>query len=126
MIAASALAVPYSSRLCSSRTSRPTLPPKQSADHQVEFGGEFCLACGGGPGIGTHHQQATFRKRPQIPAGEMTEPAPDPVAHDRPSDSPAYHEADPGRLIVFRLAQEVTRHQPAPCAVAAPHRPREL
>jgi len=59
MAAASPLAVLYWSRML-----RPTLPPKQSADYQVEFGGEIRLACGSGPGIGTHHQQATFRKRP--------------------------------------------------------------
>ena len=71
MAAPSPLAVLYSSR-----TLRPTLPPKQSSDYQVEFGGEIRLACGGGPGIGTHHQQATFRKRPEVPAGQMSEPAP--------------------------------------------------
>jgi hypothetical protein len=35
----------WSIPLCSSRTLCPTLPPKQSADYQVEFGGEIRLAC---------------------------------------------------------------------------------
>jgi len=93
--------------LCSSRTLRPTLPPKQSSDNQVEFGGEIRLACGSGPGIGTYHQQATVRKRPEIPAGQMSQPPSDPVAHDSAAHGTANHEADPGRLITARLAEQM-------------------
>src|SRR5580693_1735823 len=107
MAAPSAPAVLCQLRLCSSRTLRPTLPPKQSADYQVEFGGEIRLAGGSGPGIGTHHQQATFRKRPEIPAGQMTQPAADLVAHHSTPHGPAHHEAHPGRLIVARLPEQV-------------------
>src|ERR1700735_351135 len=114
MAAASAPAALWSLRLCSSRTLRPTLPPKQSVDYQVEFGGEIRLACGGGPGIGTHHQQATFRKRAEVPAGQMTEPAPDLVTHDRPAHGLTHHEADPRRLVVAGLAEQGTRDQRAP------------
>jgi hypothetical protein len=121
MAAPSPLAVLYSSR-----TLRPTLPPKQSSDYQVEFGGEIRLACGGGPGIGTHHQQATFRKRPEIPAGQMSQPAPHPVAHHGAAHGTAHHEADPSRLIVTRPAQQVPRDQRPARAVAATHHLREL
>src|SRR6202161_3562835 len=126
MAAASAPAALWSLRLCSSRTLRPTLPPKQSADYQVEFGGEIRLACGGGPGIGTHHQQATFRKRAEIPAGPMTEPAPGSVTHDRPAYGLTHHEADPRGLVVAGPAEQVTRDQRPPCAPAAAQGPREL
>jgi hypothetical protein len=112
--------------LCSSRTLRPTLPPEQSVDYQVEFGGEIRLACGSGPGIGTHHQQATFRKRPEVPAGQMTEPAPDLVPHDRASHGLTYHESDARGLVVPGLAEQVTRDQRPPCAAAAAQGPREL
>src|SRR5260370_42470456 len=101
MAAPSPLAVLYSSR-----TLRPTLPPKQSSDYQVEFGGDIRLACGGGPGIGTHHQQATFRKRPEIPAGQMSEPPPHLVADHGAAHGPAHHEADPDRLTDPRPPQQ--------------------
>src|ERR1700728_3920945 len=113
-------------RLCLSRTLRPTLPPKQSVDYQVEFGGEIRLACGGGPGIGTHHQQATFRKRAEIPAGQMTEPAPASFPPDSPAHGLTPHEADPRRLVVAGPAEQVTRDQRPPCAAAAAQGPREL
>src|ERR1700691_4540613 len=113
-------------RLCLSRTLRPTLPPKQSMDYQVEFGGEIRLACGGGPGIGTHHQQATFRKRAEIPAGQMTEPAPDSVTHDSPAHGLTHHEADPRKLVVAGPAQQVTRDQRPPCAPGAAQGARGL
>ena len=112
--------------LCSSRTLCPTLPPKQSADYQVEFGGEIRLACGGGPGIGTHHQQATFRKRAEIPAGQMTEPAPDSVTHDSPAHGLAHHEADPGGIVTARLAEQVAGVQLPSRAAAAAHGQREF
>ena len=103
-----------------------TLPPKKCCDYQVEFGGEIRLACGSGPGIGTHHQQATFRKRPEIPAGQMTQPAADLVAHHSPAYRPAHHEAHPRRLLVPRLPEQVTGDQFPPGAAAAAYRPREL
>ena len=112
--------------LCSSRTLRPTLPPKQSSDNQVEFGGEIRLACGSGPGIGTYHQQATFRKRPEIPAGQMSQPPSDPVAHDGAAHRTANHEADPGRLTVARPAEQVRREQLSSGAAAAAHRRSEV
>jgi hypothetical protein len=121
-----ALAVRYWSRLCSSWTLRSTLPPKQISDYQVEFGGEIRLACGSGPGIGAHHQQATFRKRPEVPAGQMTQPAPYLVAHDGTSHGLTDHEPDAGRLVVARLAEQVARDQMPSGAVAAAHCPREL
>ncbi len=126
MLALSALAVLYWSRLCLSRTLRPTLPPKQISDYQVEFGGEIRLACGSGPGIGAHHQQATFRKRPEIPAGQMTQPAPHLVAHDSASHGLAHHETDPGWLIVTRPAEQVARDQLPSGPAAAAHGPGEL
>ena len=98
------------------------VPPcrrSKAADYQVEFGGEIRLACGGGPGIGTHHQQATFRKRAEIPAGQMTEPAPDSVTHDRPAHGLTHHEADPRGLVVAGPAEQVARDQRPPCAAAA-------
>src|SRR5215831_17162184 len=103
-----------------------TLPPKQCSDYQVEFGGEIRLACGGGPGIGTHHQQATFRKRPEIPAGQMTQPAPYLVAHHSAAHRPAHHEAYPRGLVVARLAEQVTGDQFPSGAAAAAYGPREL
>jgi hypothetical protein len=121
MAAPSSLAV-----LCSSRTLRPTLPPKQSSDYQVEFGGEIRLACGSGPGIGTYHQQATFRKRPEIPAGQMSQLPPDPVAHDSAAHSAANHEADPGRLIVARPVEQMRREQLPSRAAAATDRRGEV
>jgi hypothetical protein len=126
LAAASALAVRYWSRLCSSWTLRPTLPPKQISDYQVEFGGEIRLVCGGGPGIGTHHQQATFRKRPEIPAGQMTQPAPHLVAHHSASHGLTHHEADPGWLVAARLAEQVAGDQWPSGATAAAHYPRKL
>src|SRR5215472_8609472 len=103
-----------------------TLPPKKCCDYQVEFGGEIRLACGSGPGIGTHHQQATFRKRPEIPAGQMTQPPADPVAHDSAAHSAANHEADPGRLIMVGLAEQMRREQHPSHAAAAAHRRGEV
>src|ERR1700683_4014042 len=100
MAALSALAVLYWLRLCSSRTLRPTLPPKQISDYQVEFGGEIRLACGGGPGVGTPHQQAAFRQRPEIPTGQMTKPALHPVPSHGASHGLADHKAHPRRLVV--------------------------
>jgi hypothetical protein len=126
MAALSALAVRYWSPLCSSWTLRPTLPPKQISDYQVEFGGEIRLACGSGPGIDAHHQQATFRKRPKIPAGQMTQPAPHLVAHDSASHGLTHHEADPGGLVVARLAEQVTGDQRPARAATAADCPREL
>jgi hypothetical protein len=121
MAAPSTLAV-----LCSSRTLRPTLPPKQCSDYQVEFGGEIRLACGSGPGIGTYHQQATFRKRPEIPAGQMSKLTAHTVAHHSASHSAAHDEADPGRLIVARPAEQVRGDQLPTCAAPAARRRREL
>jgi hypothetical protein len=118
--------VRYWSRLCSSWTLRPTLPPKQISDYQVEFGGQFRLACGSGPGIGAHHQQATFRKRPEIPTGQMTQPASDFVAHDRTSHGLTHHEADPGGLAPVGLAEQVAGDQRPSRATAAPYGQREL
>jgi hypothetical protein len=112
--------------LCSSRTLRPTLPPKQSADYQVEFGGKIRLACGSGPGIGTHHQQATCRKRPEIPAGQMSQPTPHPIARHGTAHRTAHHKAYAGRLIVARLAEQVGGDQLPPGAAAAPHRLSEV
>jgi hypothetical protein len=121
MAAPSPLAV-----LCSSRTLRPTLPPKQCSDYQVEFGGKIRLACGSGPGIGTHHQQATFRKRPEIPAGHMTQPAAHLVAHDSTSHGLTDHKADPGGLFAAWLAEQVPGDQRPARAAAAAHGQREL
>jgi hypothetical protein len=121
MAAPSSLAV-----LCSSRTLRPTLPPKQCSDYQVEFGGEIRLACGSGPGIGTYHQQATFRKRPEIPAGQMSELTAHTVADHGASYRAAHDEAHPGRFIVARLAEQVRRDQLSCRAAAAARCPGEL
>ena len=112
--------------LCSSRSLRPTLPPKQSSDNQVEIGGEIRLACGSGPGIGTYHQQATFRKRPEIPAGQMSELTAHTVADHGASHRAAHDEAHPGWLIVARLAEQVRGKQLPSRAAAAAHRPGEL
>jgi len=95
-------------------------------DYQVEFGGEIRLACGSGPGIGAYHQQATFRKRPEIPAGQMAQPPAHLVAHHRASDSPAHHKAYPRRIIAARLPEQVAGDQGPPGATAAPDRPSEL
>jgi hypothetical protein len=121
MAAPSPLAV-----LCSSRTLRPTLPPKQCSDYQVEFGGKIRLACGSGPGIGTHHQQATFRKRPEIPTGQMSQLTAHTVADHGASHRAAHDEADPGRLIVARPAQQVRGDQLPSRALAAANRRGEL
>ena len=107
----------------SSPTLHPALPPQQSAEYQVEIGGEIRLACGRGPGIGAYHKQATSRKRPQIPAGQMTEPPPDPVPHHRRAHRPAHDESDPGRLIPARPHQQMAGQQrPAGPAAAADRR----
>jgi hypothetical protein len=118
--------VRYWSRLCSSWTLRLTLPPKQISDYQVEFGGEIRLACGSGPGISAHHQQATFRKRPEIPAGHMTQPAPHFVAHNSASYRLTHHEADPGWLVAARPAEQVPGDQLPSRAAAAAYGQREL
>jgi hypothetical protein len=76
------------------------LPPKQCSDYQVEFGGEIRLACGRGPGIRAYHQQATVRKRAQVPPGQMAQLTADPVAYDSTAHGAAHDEADPGRLMV--------------------------
>jgi hypothetical protein len=118
--------VRYWSRLCSSWTLRPTLPPKQISDYQVEFGGEIRLACGSGPGISAHHQQATFRKRPEIPAGYMTQPASHLIAHDSTSHGLTHHEADPGGLVAAWLAEQVAGDQLPSRAAATAHGQRKL
>jgi hypothetical protein len=112
--------------LCLSRTLRPTLPPKQCSDYQVEFGGEIRLACGSGPGIGTYHQQATFRKRPEIPTGQMSKLTAHTVAYHGASHRAAHDEADPGRLIEARPAEQVRGDQLPSRTAAAAHRPSEL
>ena len=110
----------------SSRTLRPTLPPKQCCDYQVEFGGEIRLACGRGPGIGTHHQQATFRKRPQIPAGQMTQPAAGPCCAPQPRPPPGSPRSPPA-LARRDPAAGAGGRRPVPArAAAAADRPREL
>jgi len=122
MAAPSPLAVLYSSR-----TLRPTLPPKQSSDYQVEFRRRdppgVRLAA---RGLARTTKQATFRQRPEIPAGQMSQPAPHPVADHGAAHGTAHHEADPGRLIVVRPAQQLPRDQRPACAVAAAHHLREL
>jgi hypothetical protein len=105
---------------------RPTLPPQQYAEYQVELGGEIRLACGRRPGIGAHHKQATSRKRPQIPAGQVTQPATDPVAHHRGAHGAAYHEPHPGRIIPAGAHQQVARQQRTTRAAATPDRLGEL
>ena len=105
---------------------RPTLPPQQCAEYQVEFGGEIRLACGRRPGIGAHHKQATSRKRPQIPAGQVTQPPADPVAHHRAAHGAAYHEPHPGRIIPAGAHQQVARQQRPARAAATPDRLGEL
>jgi hypothetical protein len=110
---------------------RLTLPPKQCSDYQVEVGGEIRLACGRTPRIGAYHQQATFRKRPQVPAGQMAQLAAHPVAYDCAAHGAAHHEADPGRIIVIGADEQMSRQRwlasPASCSDgqgelrAAPH-----
>ena len=97
---------------------RLTLPPKQRFDYQVEVGGEIRLACGRTPRIGAYHQQATFRKRPQVPAGQMAQLAAHPVAGDCVAHGATHHEADPGRIIVIGADKQVSR-QRRPASPAA-------
>lgn len=80
---------------------RLTLPPKQCSYYQVKVGGEIRLACGRAPGIGTYHQQATFRKRSQVPAGQMAQLPAHPVTYHGIAHGAAHNEADPGRLIAI-------------------------
>ncbi len=80
---------------------RPNLPPQQPAEYLVEIGGEICLARGRGRGIGANHKQATSRQRPQVPAGQVTQPPPHFVPHYRGAYRPADNEPDPGRLRLF-------------------------
>jgi hypothetical protein len=115
------LAVP-----CSSPKQRLTLPPKQCLDYQVEFGGEIRLACGRGPGICAYHQQATFRKRTQIPSGQMTQLPTDPVADHRTADGAAHDEADVSGLIVIGADEQVSREQRPACPAAFPQGRAEL
>jgi len=103
----------------------PALPPQQCAEYQVEIGGEVRLACGGRPGIGTYHKQATSRKRPQVPAGEVAEPPPDPVPHHGRADRSADHESHPGGLILAGANQQMAGQQRPPGPVTATGR-REL
>jgi hypothetical protein len=77
------------------------LPPKQNSYYQVEVRGEIRLACGRAPGVGTYHQQATFRKGSQVRAGQMAEPSTDPVTYHGIAHGTAHDEADPGRLIAI-------------------------
>jgi hypothetical protein len=107
---------------------RPTLPPKQSLEHQVELGGQIRLACGSGPGTGAHHQQATFRKRLQIPAGQMTEPAPHFITNHSATYGTVHHESDPGRFAACRYAldQQVARDQLPSGTATLTHHPGEL
>jgi hypothetical protein len=118
----------YSLTLCSSRTLRPTLPPKQGLEYQVQFGGEIRLACGSGPGTGSYHQQATFRKRLQIPAGQMAEPAPHLITYHSATHGATYHKSDPGRLIGGRcgLDQQVPGDQLPSGTTAMTHHMAEL
>jgi hypothetical protein len=103
----------------------PALPPQQCAEYQVEIGGEVRLARGGRSGIGAYHKQATSRKRPQIPAGEVPEPAPDPVPYHGRAHRPADHEPHPGGLILAGAYQQMTGQQRPPGPVTAIGR-REL
>ena len=58
-------AVPARAR---SSPQRPYLPPQSDVHHQVEFGGEICLARGRGLWMSADHKQATSRQRGQVPA----------------------------------------------------------
>jgi hypothetical protein len=112
--------------MCSSLTRCPTLPPKQRSNNQVELGGKIRLACSRGTGMSTQHKQATFRKRPEIPAGQMTEPPAHPVAHHCLADRPAHHEPHHRGLPGARTHQQVPRQQGPAGPAAAAHRCREV
>ena len=62
---------------------RPNLPPQQSSENQVEFGGQIRLACACGRRMSTHHELATSGKRDKTSAHQFPEPSLYPVANHR-------------------------------------------
>ncbi len=76
--------------------SRPNLPPKQPAEHQIELGGEISLACVRCPGIGTDDKQATRWEPSSAHPGHLTKPSPDTISDHRPADRTGNDKSDPG------------------------------
>ena len=84
------------------------------------------LPCRRGRGISAQHKKATPRKRMQVPAREVPQPAPDPVAHHRGAHRAAHDEADLRGLIAARPDQHVRDQQGPADPVSVAHRGAEL
>ena len=121
MAAPSPLAVLYSSR-----TLRPTLPPKQSSDYQVEVGGEIRLAGRCRARARAHYQQATSGQHCQIPAGQVPQPPPDLIPHYSRAYGPAHNKTDQRPVPGFRRYQQVPGYQRPAGPAAAPGRRLEV
>jgi hypothetical protein len=112
--------------------SRPNLPPKQPAEHQIEFGGEISLAYVRCPGISADDKQATRWQPSSAHPGQITKTPPHPVSHNGPANATRNDESDSGRndLIVPRRpgipGQQVHGEQPARCALTFADRQFEL
>ena len=100
----------------------PNLPPHERAHHQVQFGGEICLACGRSLWMSPYHKQATSRQRWQVPTHYRAQAPPHLVPDHRVPDRLAYYETNQRRPVsVIRADQQVTGQQPAAGPAAATH-----
>jgi hypothetical protein len=105
----------------------PNLPPHQRAHHQIQFGGEICLARGRSLWMSAYHKQATSRQSGQVPTQYRTKAPPHLVPDHCVPHRLAYHEADQRSLrLVATTDQQVTGQQPAPGTAATAHRELEL
>jgi hypothetical protein len=108
---------------------RPNLPPQQPADNQIQIRGKILLACVRGCSVRAHHKKATARKRPKVPAHQLTKTPLDAVSGHRRADRPAYHKSYPGRLAVVHSVgpHQQVAHQARPTrAHPGAHGQREL
>jgi hypothetical protein len=88
---------------------RSSLPPKQLAEYQVEFGGKISLAYIRCPGISADYKQATWWQPFLARPCHMTQPSADPISDDGDAYRAADHEADQRRSRLPLRNRQVNR-----------------
>jgi len=94
--------------------SRPNLPPKQPAEHQIELGGEISLACIRCPGISADDKQATRWQATGARSGHFAQPTAHTVAHHRAPECPGHHETH------TRWRRSIAGHRTLRCRLRTP------
>jgi hypothetical protein len=105
----------------------PNLPPHERAHHQIQFGGEICLARGRSLWMSAYHKQATSRQSRQVPAQYRSQAPPHLIPHHGVAHRLAHYETDQRSLgLIAAMDQQMTGQQPVPGAATATHRELEL